>query len=98
MSVGEITDLVCDRAIFILQRPQASLAASHFSRGTGEAMGQVENEDYVCALLRFEGGAAARWSRAEPQSASSARTASRSTATGGTRLGLPPDGRAAGLP
>ena len=55
--VGEITDLVCDSAIFILQRPQASLAASHFSRGTGGPMGRVENEDYVCALLRFEGGA-----------------------------------------
>lgn len=55
--VGEITDLVSDSAIFILQRPQVSLAASHFSRGTGGPMGHVENEDYVCALLRFEGGA-----------------------------------------
>jgi predicted dehydrogenase len=55
--VGEITDVVCDSAIFIPDRPQVSGAVSHFSRGTGEKMGRVENEDYVCALLRFAGGA-----------------------------------------
>lgn len=54
--VGEITDLVCDTAIFIPERPQVSGATSHFSRGTGAKMGRVENEDYVCALLRFAGG------------------------------------------
>lgn len=54
--VGEITDLVCDTAIFIPERPQVSGATSHFSRGTGGKMGRVENEDYVCALLRFAGG------------------------------------------
>jgi predicted dehydrogenase len=55
--VAEITALVCDEATFIAQRPQASAGASHFSRGTGGPMGEVENEDYVAALLRFEGGA-----------------------------------------
>jgi predicted dehydrogenase len=55
--IGEITELVCDSAIFIAQRPQVSGAASHFARGTGGPMRPVENEDYVCALLRFEGGA-----------------------------------------
>ena len=55
--VGEITELICDSAIFVPQRPKISGAASHFSRGTGGAMESVENEDYVCALLRFEGGA-----------------------------------------
>ena len=55
--VGEITELVCDDAIFIAQRPQASMAASHFSRGTGGPREEVENEDYISALLRFEGGA-----------------------------------------
>jgi predicted dehydrogenase len=54
--VGEITDLVCDSAIFIPERPQVSGAASHFSRGTGGPRRPVENEDYVCALLRFAGG------------------------------------------
>jgi predicted dehydrogenase len=54
--IGEITDLVCDRAIFIPDRPQVSGVASHFSRGTDGLRGPVENEDYVCALLRFVGG------------------------------------------
>ncbi len=55
--VGEITDLMCDAATFIAQRPQAGMTASHFSRGTGGPMGAVENEDYIAALLRFRGGA-----------------------------------------
>jgi predicted dehydrogenase len=55
--VAEITDLACDDATFITQRPEASTATSHFSRGTGGPMGQVENEDYIAALLRFAGGA-----------------------------------------
>src|SRR5215213_11652309 len=55
--VGEITDLVCDDAIFVTQRPQASMAASHFSRATGGPKRDVENEDYIAALLRFQGGA-----------------------------------------
>jgi predicted dehydrogenase len=55
--VGEIAQLACNDATFIAQRPQATMAASHFSRGTGGPMGDVENEDYVAALLRFAGGA-----------------------------------------
>jgi predicted dehydrogenase len=55
--VAEITELACDDATFIAQRPQAGMAASHYSRGTGGPMGDVENEDYIAALLRFEGGA-----------------------------------------
>jgi predicted dehydrogenase len=55
--VGDITDLICDDAMFISQRPQVSAGASHFSRGTGGPTGAVENEDYVVALLRFRGGA-----------------------------------------
>ncbi len=51
--VGDITDLMCDAATFIAQRPQVSMTASHFSRGTGGPMGAVENEDYIAALLRF---------------------------------------------
>lgn len=54
--IGEITALACDDATFIAHRPQASMAASHFSRGTGGELGEVENEDYIAALLRFEGG------------------------------------------
>ncbi len=55
--VGEITDLLCDTATFITQRPQVDMTVSHFSRGTGGPMGAVENEDYIAALLRFGGGA-----------------------------------------
>ena len=55
--VAEIAELVCDDATFIAQRPKAGTAASHFSRGTGGPLGTVENEDYVAALLRFEGDA-----------------------------------------
>ena len=52
--IGEISELVCDAAIFIPERPQARGAASHFSRGAGGPLGPVENEDYVSALLRFD--------------------------------------------
>jgi predicted dehydrogenase len=55
--VGDITNLTCDAATFITQRPQVSMTASHFSRGMGGPMGAVENEDYIAALLRFDGGA-----------------------------------------
>ena len=55
--VGDITELLCDSATFIPQRPQVSSTASHFSRATGGPMGAVENEDYTAALMRFRGGA-----------------------------------------
>ena len=55
--VGDITDLMCDAATFITQRPQVIMTASHFSRGMGGPMGAVENEDYIAGLLRFDGGA-----------------------------------------
>ncbi|MBA2419444.1 MAG: Gfo/Idh/MocA family oxidoreductase [Nocardioidaceae bacterium] len=54
---GDITDLVADDACFIAQRPQALGAASHFSRGGAGPLLQVENEDWVAALLRFGSGA-----------------------------------------
>jgi predicted dehydrogenase len=54
--VGEITELACDTAIFITERPRVSGPASHFSRGGGP-LGAVENEDHVSALLRFASGA-----------------------------------------
>jgi predicted dehydrogenase len=55
--VGEISELFADTAIFIPQRPAlAGVATGHGSRGGGE-LGPVENEDFLSALLRFEGGA-----------------------------------------
>lgn len=53
--VGEIDELVADRATFIPQRPEAVAGARHFERGSG-ALGDVENEDYASALLRFADG------------------------------------------
>jgi len=54
--VADIDELVVDRATFIGQRPQAIGAASHFSRGGDGPLLDVENEDYVAALLRFADG------------------------------------------
>ena len=106
--IGEISELVCDTATFIPERPQASGAASHFSRGAGGPLGPVENEDYVSALLRFDslpgtGSSSSRGTRdarIEPGRGGGAvhvrhrgaRPARRSV------LGFSPDGRAAALP
>ena len=74
-------------------------AASHFSRGGGGPLLPVENEDHVVALLRFADGArgvleASRASVGE-QNAYELRGARQHRRAG---LGLPADGRAAGLP
>lgn len=55
--VGEVAELVCDTATFIVERPRPTGAAfAHQARGTG-APTPVENEDYAGALLRFASGA-----------------------------------------
>ena len=54
--VADIDELVVDRATFLGQRPPAIGAASHFSRGGDGPLLDVENEDYVAALLRFVDG------------------------------------------
>jgi predicted dehydrogenase len=54
--VGEITELVADRATFLETRPRVEATADRSAAATGER-GPVENEDYVNALLRFAGGA-----------------------------------------
>ncbi len=54
--VGEITELVADRATFLETRPRVEGTADRSAAATGER-GPVENEDYVNALLRFAGGA-----------------------------------------
>ncbi|KAA1400024.1 Gfo/Idh/MocA family protein [Aeromicrobium ginsengisoli] len=53
--VADIDELIADRATFIPERPEARPGAMHYERGAG-AMGAVENEDYVSALLRIAGG------------------------------------------
>ncbi|NRQ51207.1 Gfo/Idh/MocA family protein [Aeromicrobium stalagmiti] len=53
--VAPIDELVVDRATFISQRRQALPGAMHYEKGAGE-LGDVENEDYVNALLRLTDG------------------------------------------
>lgn len=53
--VSPIAELVVDRATFIPQRRAALPGAMHYEKGAGE-LGDVENEDYVNALLRLADG------------------------------------------
>jgi predicted dehydrogenase len=55
--LGEIDSLVADTAVFIPERARPSGATSGHARATGGVPGPVENEDYVCCLLRFASGA-----------------------------------------
>jgi predicted dehydrogenase len=55
--LGEISTVVADTAVFIPRRPQPGAATSHFARATGGEVGDVQNEDYLSCLLRFDGGA-----------------------------------------
>ena len=56
--VSDIDELVVDRATFIPQRREALPGAMHYEKGAGE-LGDVENEDYVSALLRLRDGSRA---------------------------------------
>jgi predicted dehydrogenase len=53
--VAPIAELVVDRATFIPQRRAAVAGAMHYEKGAGD-LGDVENEDYVNALLRLADG------------------------------------------
>ncbi len=55
--VGGIVELVADQATFINERPIATGAVSHYSRGGDGPRGPVGNEDVASALLRFGAGA-----------------------------------------
>jgi predicted dehydrogenase len=54
--LGDIEQLVADTAIFLPRRPLATPGRSHYTvvdAGRDDVpIGEVENEDYVCALLR----------------------------------------------
>ncbi|MDQ1513200.1 MAG: hypothetical protein QOC59_1042, partial [Microbacteriaceae bacterium] len=55
--VGPIAAVTALTETFLPERPRpTSVAAGHFSRGTGER-GAVENEDYAAMLVRFASGA-----------------------------------------
>jgi predicted dehydrogenase len=55
--VGELEELICDRATFIPQRPVVGPTTDRTAVIQEGPRGAVENEDYVSALLRFAGGA-----------------------------------------
>src|SRR3954452_14279852 len=55
--LGGLTELVADQATFITERPVATGAVSHYSRGGDGPRGPVGNEDVASALLRFASGA-----------------------------------------
>lgn len=55
--LGPLTAVMAQDATFIPARPTSSGAASHFSRGGGGPLKEVENEDYVSMLLSFGSGA-----------------------------------------
>ncbi|MGA8245990.1 MAG: Gfo/Idh/MocA family oxidoreductase [Nocardioides sp.] len=55
--VGDIVELVADQATFVTERPVATGAVSHYSRGGDGPRGPVGNEDVASALLRFGSGA-----------------------------------------
>lgn len=61
MLLGDIDMLVADTATFISQRPMAKPGASHFATADLSdpelEFGTVENEDFVCTMLRMANGA-----------------------------------------
>lgn len=56
--LGPIESVSAEKEIFIRERPEVppGVGTGHFVVEDGE-MGTVENEDYACALVRFENGA-----------------------------------------
>jgi predicted dehydrogenase len=55
---GPIQSLVSTKETFIPQRPIASHGVgTHFTKSAGGELGEVTNEDYVSALVRFTNGA-----------------------------------------
>ncbi len=55
--LGEIAALIADTAIFLPERARPAGATAGHTRAAGGEPGPVENEDYVCCLLRFASGA-----------------------------------------
>jgi predicted dehydrogenase len=55
--LGDLERLMADTAVFIPRRPVATPGASHYAvvEDSAAETGPVENEDYVCALVRTRG-------------------------------------------
>jgi predicted dehydrogenase len=59
-TLGDIARLVAETAVFIPERPVVREGAATYGHGLGaegDPTGTVENEDFVAALLRMQGGA-----------------------------------------
>ncbi|MCO5997327.1 Gfo/Idh/MocA family protein [Actinoallomurus rhizosphaericola] len=56
--LGDLERVVADTAVFVLRRPLTAPGGSHYAvvDTPDGPTGAVENEDYVCALLRTRGG------------------------------------------
>jgi predicted dehydrogenase len=78
--VGDITDLMCDAATFIAQRPQVGMTASHFSRGREARWELLRTRITSLHYCVFAAALEEYWSPAEPLLASSAAMASKCTA------------------
>ncbi len=57
MLAGPIAKVVSQETTFVAQRPLPSETGTHFSVQEGGPTGEVSNEDYVGALVRFANGA-----------------------------------------
>jgi predicted dehydrogenase len=55
--LGEVDEVIADTAIFIGHRPRPAGVGSHYALAEGGPTAQVENEDYVCSMLRTATGA-----------------------------------------
>ena len=55
--VGDITEIMAQSEIFIMERREAPAGASHFSKSADGVLRRVENEDYASGLLKFANGA-----------------------------------------
>jgi predicted dehydrogenase len=55
--LGEVDEVIADTAIFIGRRPRPTSADSHYALAEGGPTAGVENEDYVCSMLRTTAGA-----------------------------------------
>jgi predicted dehydrogenase len=55
--LGEVDEVIADTAVFIGQRPRPEAVGSHYALAEGNPPGEVENEDYLCSMLRTAAGA-----------------------------------------
>jgi predicted dehydrogenase len=56
--LGEVDEVIAEVAIFIRRRPRPAGAGSHYAIAEGSSpTGEVENDDYLCSMLRTSAGA-----------------------------------------